>query len=329
MNKHPEIVNPKAPVSLPDTAGWQHYHLLDLEEISVAEIERLFHAADTMQEILSRPIKHVPALRDKTVALLFYEASTRTRIAFETAARNLSATIINVSPQTSSVSKGESLLDTILTLESLGVDVIVMRHPCSGAPHTVASSVKAHLINGGDGWHAHPTQALLDIYTIRQRYPKLEGLKVVITGDITHSRVARSNIVAMSKLGMKVTLCAPPTLIPAGMPQSYPGITVEADFDKALAETDVVMMLRLQKERQESGLLPGLREYCRYYQLTPERLKLAKPEAMLMHPGPVNQGVELATGLIDCPQSVIRQQVHNGVAIRMALFYLITGSVKR
>jgi aspartate carbamoyltransferase catalytic subunit len=284
---------------------------------------------DAMKEVLSRPIKKVPALRGKTVVTLFYEASTRTRGSFEMAAKNLSADVINMTAQASSVSKGESLIDTLNTLEAIGADIIVMRHPLSGAHYGVIPYVKANLLNAGDGWHAHPTQALLDLYTIRRHKGSVAGLKVVIVGDIKHSRVAHSNIWCLAKMGAKVTLCGPPTLLPAGLdnPSDYfPRVEVENDLDRALADADVVMELRLQKERMQSGLLPGLREFISGYQLNKERLALAKPDAIVMHPGPVNEDIEMAADVLHGDRAVVNEQVASGVAVRMALLYLLAGS---
>jgi len=307
---------------------WQHRHILDLNDFTPGEIELVLNTTDVMKDILSRPIKKVPTLRGKTVAILFYEASTRTRISFELAAKNLSADVVNISASSSSVTKGESLIDTLETLEALGVNIVVMRHQCSGAPLMSSGYVNANIINAGDGAHAHPTQALLDLYTIREHKTNMQGLKVVIIGDIIHSRVARSNIWGLAAVGAKVTLCCPPTLLPQGLNNPlypFPNVNVETNIDHALEEADVVMTLRLQKERQQSGLLPTIREYIELYQLTAPRLKKARPDALVMHPGPVNEGVEIAPEVVHCPQSVITEQVTNGVAVRMALLYLLAG----
>ncbi len=312
-----------------DSSVWQHHHVLDVDDFSVAEIELVMQTTDAMKEILARPIKKVPALRGKTVFTLLYETSTRTRGSFEMAAKHLSADVVNMTAQSSSVTKGESLIDTLNTLEAIGADIIVMRHPLSGAHYCAAPYVKANLLNAGDGWHAHPTQALLDLYTIIKHKGSAKGLKVAIIGDIKHSRVAHSNIWCLSKMGARVTLCGPPTLLPAGLgnPQShFPNVAVTTDISAALADADVVMELRLQKERMQSGLLPGLREFIVGYQLNKDRLALAKPDAIVMHPGPVNEDIELATDVLHGPRSVVNEQVANGVAVRMALLYLLSGS---
>ena len=312
-----------------DTAVWKHHHVLDVDDFSVAEIELVMQTTDAMEEVLSRPIKKVPTLRGKTVVTLFYEASTRTRGSFEVAAKNLSADVVNMTAQASSISKGESLIDTLNTIEATGADMIVMRHPLSGAHYCAAPHVKANIINAGDGWHAHPTQALLDLYTIIKHKGKADGLKVVIVGDIKHSRVAHSNIWCLSKMGAKVTLCGPPTLLPAGLESAgayFPQVEVETNIERALKDADVVMELRLQKERMQSGLLPGLREFIGGYQLNAERLALAKPDAIVMHPGPVNEDIELAAEVLHGARSVVKEQVANGVAVRMAILYLLAGS---
>ena len=312
-----------------DASVWKHHHVLDVDDFSLAEIELVMQTTDAMKEVLSRPIKKVPTLRGKTVVTLFYEASTRTRGSFEVAAKNLSADVVNMTAQSSSISKGESLIDTLNTIEAIGADVIVMRHPLSGAHYCAALHVKASIINAGDGWHAHPTQALLDLYTIIKHKGKAEGLKVVIVGDIKHSRVAHSNIWCLSKMGVKVMLCGPPTLLPAGLDDTgeyFPQVAVETDIQRALKNADVVMELRLQKERMQSGLLPGLREFIGGYQLNRERLALAKPDAIVMHPGPVNEDIELTTDVLHGARSVVGEQVANGVAVRMAILYLLAGS---
>ncbi len=310
---------------------WQHHHILDVDDFSREEIELVFNTTTAMKEVLSRPIKRVPALRGKTLITLFYEPSTRTRLSFELAAKNLGADAASLSATASSVTKGESLIDTVNTLEALGADIIVMRHPNSGAPAVAAKYVKASIINAGDGWHAHPTQALLDIYTISEHKENLKGLKAVIIGDILHSRVARSNIWALTTMGMDVTLCGPPTLLPDEMGMQnhqLPPTRIEHDIERALEGADIVMLLRLQLERQQSGLLPSIREYVQLYQLTEARLKLAKPDALVMHPGPVNEEIEIAPAIVHSPQSVINEQVTNGVAVRMALLYILAGSQK-
>jgi len=308
---------------------WRHPHILDVDDFSAAEINLVMDTTDAMKEVLSRPIKKVPTLRGKTVVTLFYEPSTRTRISFEIAAKNLSADFVNMAAATSSISKGESLVDTLRTLESLEADIVVMRHAMAGAPYVAARESRLKIINAGDGWHAHPTQALLDLYTIRQHQPSLKGLKVVIVGDIKHSRVAHSNIWGLTTMGAAVTLCAPATLLPAGLDNTenhFPQVNVETNLEIALKDADIVMALRLQQERQAKGLLPSLREYVQFYQLTPQRLKLAKPQVLLLHPGPVNEDIEIAAALADDPRSLIQEQVTNGIAVRMALFYLLSGS---
>lgn len=305
-------------------------HVLDLDDFTPQEIELVLDTAQAMKEVLSRPIKRVPALRGKTVVNLFYENSTRTRVSFELAAKNLSADVVNITASASSVTKGESLKDTVRTLQALGGEMVVVRHSQSGAPYFIAEHIAGSVINAGDGWHAHPTQALLDLYTVREKLGRVSGLKVVIAGDILHSRVARSNIWGFAKMGADVTICGPATLLPVIASGSsadalLPAMHVEVDFDRAIEGADVVMVLRLQKERQQGGLLPSLREYAALYQLNPKRLAKAKPEALVMHPGPMNEGVEIAPEVAYGAQSVIEQQVTNGVAIRMALLYLLAG----
>lgn len=314
------------------TSVWQHHHILDVDDFSREEIELVFNTTTAMKEVLSRPIKRVPALRGKTLITLFYEPSTRTRLSFELAAKNLGADAASLSATASSVTKGESLIDTVSTLQALGADIIVMRHPQSGAPDIATQYVKASIINAGDGWHAHPTQALLDIYTIQEHKKNLKGLKAVIIGDILHSRVARSNIWAMATMGVEVTLCGPPTLLPNEMGKEnhlLPPTNIEYEIERALDSADVVVTLRLQLERQQSGLLPSIREYVQLYQLTEARLGLAKPDALVLHPGPVNEEIEIAPAIVHGPQSLINEQVANGVAVRMALLYILAGSQKQ
>jgi len=302
-------------------------HVLDLDDFTVEEFEKVFAQADAMAEVFSRPIKKVPTLRGVTVVNAFYESSTRTRISFEQAAKTLSANVVNFSASTSAVVKGESLIDTVRTLEALGCDIFVMRHSMAGAPYLVARHFHGPVLNAGDGRHAHPTQALLDIYTMRKHLGKIQGLKVVIIGDILHSRVARSNLWGLTKLGADVVLCGPPTLLgPARYWKAiFPTVRVSHSLEEALPGADVVMMLRLQKERQEGGLLPTLREYTRVFGMTMERLQLAAPHALVMHPGPMNEGVEIDPEVAICARSVIEEQVTNGVAIRMALLYMLAG----
>lgn len=314
--------------AIPDTAGWNRRHLLDVDDFTPEEFQTVFQTADAMSGILARPIKKVPALRGQTVVNMFYENSTRTRASFEIAAKNLSADVLNVTASASSVTKGESLIDTLKTLEALGGNIIVMRHQLSGAPQLAARHSQAGIVNAGDGWHAHPTQALLDLYTIKQHKGDLKGLKAVIVGDVRHSRVAHSNIWGMTRLGMEVTLCAPDTLLPYGLngeESSFPKVSVERDINRALEGADVVMALRLQRERQQSGLLPSVKEYIRRFRVTSDRLKLAAKDVLLMHPGPVNEDIELAIEAAYGTQSVIDEQVAHGVAIRMAILYLLSG----
>jgi len=309
-----------------DTSAWQHYHVLDLDDFTPEEIELVFRLADIMRKVMSHETEKLTTLKDKTVVNLFYEASTRTRISFEAAAINLSATVVNVTASASSVTKGESLLDTFTTLEALGADIVVMRHSQAGAPYTLAKYVRANILNGGDGRHAHPTQGLLDLYTMRLHKGNLKGLKAVILGDIIHGRVASSNVWGMTKMGMEVTLCGPPTLMPIGIDKSgdaFPMVKVEYNIDAALEGADIVMALRLQRERQQGGLLPSIREYAQLFQLNEERLARAKPDALVMHPGPMNEGIEISPEVAHGVQSVIDEQVTNGVAVRMALLYLL------
>jgi len=307
---------------------WQRRHVLATDDWSRAEIEEVLDSTGAMLEVLSRPIRRAPALRGKTVILFFAEASTRTRVSFELAAKALSADVVNIGASGSSVEKGESLLDTVRTLTALGGDIVVMRHSASGAPYFIASRSDAAVINAGDGWHAHPTQGLLDAYTLRTALGTLEGKRIVIVGDILHSRVARSDIDALVPLGAHVTLSGPATLIPSawrcGMLPS--GTDYEPDVDKALAGADAVIALRLQKERQTAGLLPSLREYARVWGLSEERVRLMRPEAPVLHPGPMNEGVEIAASVAHGARSLIERQVTNGVAVRMALLYLLGGT---
>ena len=306
--------------------------LLDLDDFSSEEIRLLLETTAAMTEILSRPIRRVPTLRGKTIVNMFYEASTRTRSSFELAAKNLSADLVNVSASQSSVEKGESLIDTMRTLQALGADMIVMRHWEAGAPYLAASWLEASVINAGDGWHAHPSQALLDLYTVQERRGSIDGLKLVIVGDILHSRVARSNLWGFSTMGAHVVLCGPPTLVTpdiVDIAENVPWVTISYDLDEAIADADVVMMLRLQRERMASGLLPSLREYAIRFGLNHQRMQRARPDALIMHPGPMNQGVELTPELAYGEQSVIEEQVTNGVAVRMAIFYLLAGTAER
>ena len=304
-------------------------HILDLDDYSRQEVEAVFANTDAMREVLHRDIKKVPVLRGKTIITVFYEASTRTRVSFEQAGKILSADVINVSRSGTSVEKGESLYNTALTIQAINADIIVMRHPHSGAPHFLARHLDSSVINAGDGAHAHPTQALLDLYTIKRHLGTLEGLKVAIVGDVLHSRVARSNLWGLTKMGARVVLCAPPTLMPPDFLNGYrsqeghpfASVEIETNVNRALENADVVMALRLQLERQKAGLLPTLREYSRTYGITSERLAPAKPDVLVMHPGPMNEGIEIDPEVAHGARSVISEQVTNGVAIRMALLY--------
>src|SRR5687768_13506029 len=298
--------------------------LLSLASLSAEEIKLILETADSFKEVTGREIKKVPALRGKTVVNLFFEPSTRTRTSFELAAKRLSADVINFSPSSSSVVKGETLLDTARNIEAMQADLIVLRHPSAGAADTLARGVKSSVINAGDGWHEHPTQALLDLFTIRGRGMAFRGLCVTIVGDVAHSRVARSNIFALTKLGAEVRVVGPPTMIPSHIERM--GVKVFYDLDEALRDTHVIMMLRLQLERQGRALFPTIREYARLYGLTVERVKLAQPGAIVMHPGPINRGVEIAPEVADSISSVILDQVANGVAVRMGILYLMSGA---
>ena len=307
---------------------WTRRHVLDTDDWSRDEIETVFDQTRAMIEILQRPIRRAPPLRGRTVILFFAEASTRTRVSFELAAKALSADVTNITASGSSVEKGESLYDTVRTLQALGGDVVVMRHASSGAPYFVAERTDAAVINAGDGWHAHPTQGLLDAYTLRDALGDLDGKRIVVVGDVLHSRVARSDINTLIPLGARVTLSGPPTLIPTAWRcgQLPAGVTYESDLDKALEGVDAVIALRLQRERQESGLLPSLREYSRVWGLTSDRVARMRPGAPVMHPGPMNEGVEIDAAVAHGNRSLIEKQVTNGVAVRMALLYLLVGT---
>ena len=298
--------------------------LLSLAPLSVDEIMLVLETADSFKEVTGREIKKVPALRGKTVVNLFFEPSTRTRTSFELAAKRLSADVINFSPSSSSVVKGETLLDTARNIEAMQADIIVLRHSSAGAAETLAHGVKSSVINAGDGWHEHPTQALLDLYTIRQRGMNFKGLRVSIVGDVSHSRVARSNIYTLIKLGAEVRLVGPPTMIPSGVERL--GVNVSYNMDEGLRDANVIMMLRLQLERQGRAQFPTIREYSRLYGLTAERVRLAGAGAIVMHPGPINRGVEIAPDVADSLSSVILDQVANGVAVRMGILYLMSGA---
>jgi len=297
--------------------------LLGIADLTSSEISLILDTAEAMKEVSARPIKKVPALRGKTVINLFYEPSTRTRTSFEVAEKRLSADTLNIAIATSSVVKGETLIDTALNLEAMNPDVIVMRHASSGACHLLARTCKAGIVNAGDGMHEHPTQGLLDAFTIRERKGRLQGLKVAIIGDMLHSRVFRSNVYLLTKMGAEVWACGPPTLMPAGIEQL--GVRATTNVEEAVADADAVMMLRIQLERMQGGFFPSLREYFNVFGMTAERAALAKPDAIIMHPGPMNRGVEIASEVADGPDSVILDQVTNGVAVRMAVLYLLAG----
>ncbi|MEK7881229.1 MAG: aspartate carbamoyltransferase catalytic subunit [Deltaproteobacteria bacterium] len=300
--------------------------LLGMEELEKDEIELILSSAESFKEVSTREIKKVPTLRGKTVINLFYEASTRTRTSFELAAKRMSADAVNISVSASSASKGETLKDTVLNLEAMNPDCVVIRHSSSGAPHMIARYLKSSVVNAGDGAHEHPSQALLDLFTVKEKLGDIKGLNIAIIGDIAHSRVARSNIHGFTKLGANVTVCGPPTMIPMGIESL--GCRVTHDMTEAIKSADVIMMLRLQLERQKKGLFPSVREYSSLYGLNKERLKKAKEGVLIMHPGPVNRGVEISPDVADGEHSLILEQVTNGVAIRMAIFYLLLGGVK-
>jgi aspartate carbamoyltransferase catalytic subunit len=302
----------------------QRKHLLDLESCSAEEIRLILDQAAGLKDVGARDIKKVPALRGKTVCTLFYENSTRTKTSFEIAAKRLSADVIGLSVATSSVNKGETLIDTARTIEAMGVEFIIIRHKESGAPHLLSRRVQASVINAGDGTHEHPTQGLLDAFTMLEVKKRFEGLKVAIVGDILHSRVARSNIHALTKLGAEVTLVGPPTLVPATFAQF--GVRICHDLMEGIDGADVINILRIQLERMSSNFFPSIREYRLLYAITPERLRAAKPDVMVMHPGPINRGVEIDQEVADGPHSVITRQVTNGVAVRMAVLYLLAGA---
>ena len=303
-------------------------HLLSIDQLSPSQIELVLKTADSFREVGTRTIKKVPILRGRTVCNLFFESSTRTRISFELAAKRLSADVINFTGDArSSLSKGESFKDTAQTLQAMGVDAIVVRHSSAGAPHRLARWVEASVINAGDGAHEHPTQALLDLYSIREHFPNFDGLRVGIVGDILHSRVARSDVAALTKMGSQVTLVGPPTLIPPAI-EGW-GAEVSYDLEEVLPKLDVVYLLRVQKERQNEQLVPSLREYATFWGLDRRRVDLMKPEAIIMHPGPMNRGVEIAADVADLERSIIIDQVTNGVAVRMSLLYLMLGAADR
>ena len=298
-------------------------HLLSIDQLEQDDIVRILDTAASFREVGTRIIKKVPALRGRTVVNLFYENSTRTRISFELAAKRLSADVINFSTSGSSVSKGESLKDTALTLQAMGADAIVIRHSSSGAPYTLTKWVSASVLNAGDGTHEHPTQALLDLFTVGEHFPSFEGLRLAIVGDVRHSRVARSLTLAMSKMGGQVTLIGPPTLIPPEAPAW--GAEVSHDLDQVLPKLDVCYMLRVQRERQRQQYFPSVREYSRLFGLSRARAQALPEHALIMHPGPMNRGVEIASDVADLPRSLITDQVTNGIAVRMSLLYLLLG----
>jgi aspartate carbamoyltransferase catalytic subunit len=303
--------------------GLKRKDLLGIQDLTVEEVGLILDTATSMKEIASRDIKKVPTLRGKTIINLFYEPSTRTRTSFEIAGKWMSADVINISTAGSSVVKGESLKDTGLTLQAMHPDIVVIRHPVAGAPKLLAGYLRASVVNAGDGAHEHPTQALLDLFTIREKRGTLQGLKAAIVGDIVHSRVARSNIFAMQKVGMQVRVCGPATMLPRYLDRL--GVEVFKRIESAIADADVIMMLRVQLERQGTSLFPTLREYSKLFGLNLDRLKAAKQDVLIMHPGPINRGVEIAPEVADGPYSLILNQVENGVAIRMALLYLLAG----
>jgi aspartate carbamoyltransferase catalytic subunit len=310
----------------PAVTALRHKDLLGIADLSPDEIALVLDTAEAMKEVGTRPIKKVPALRGKTVVNLFFEPSTRTRTSFEIAEKRLSADTLNIAIGTSSVVKGETLADTALNLEAMSPDMIVLRHSSSGACHLLSRICRSAIINAGDGMHEHPTQALLDAFTIRERKKQLGGLKVAIVGDLLHSRVLRSNIQLLTKMGAEVWVCGPPTLIPADIRRF--GVAATSNVDEAIADADVVMLLRIQLERMEGAYFPSLREYFRVFGMTESRLRLAKPDVIIMHPGPMNRGVEIASEVADGPYSVILDQVANGVAVRMAVLYLLAGGAE-
>jgi aspartate carbamoyltransferase catalytic subunit len=310
----------------PAVTALRHKDLLGIAELEPDEIELILDTAEAMKEVGTRPIKKVPALRGKTVVNLFFEPSTRTRTSFEIAEKRLSADTLNIAIGTSSVVKGETLADTALNLEAMSPDMIVLRHASSGACHLLSRICRSAIINAGDGMHEHPTQALLDAFTIRERRRTLTGLKIAIVGDLLHSRVLRSNIHLLTKMGADVWVCGPPTLFPTDIRRF--GVTATSVVDDAVRDADVIMLLRIQLERMEGAFFPSLREYFRVFGMTEARVRLAKPDVMIMHPGPMNRGVEIASEVADGKYSVILDQVANGVAVRMAVLYLLAGGAE-
>jgi aspartate carbamoyltransferase catalytic subunit len=311
---------------MPAVTALRRKDLLGIAELSPDEITLVLDTAEAMKEVGTRPIKKVPALRGKTVVNLFFEPSTRTRTSFEIAEKRLSADTLSVAIGTSSVVKGETLADTALNLEAMSPDMIVLRHASSGACHLLSRICRSAIINAGDGMHEHPTQALLDAFTIRERKQRLAGLKIAIVGDLLHSRVLRSNIHLLTKMGAEVWVCGPPTLIPTDIRRF--GVTATSQIEEAVRDADVIMLLRIQLERMEGAYFPSLREYFRVFGMTEARLQLARPDVMIMHPGPMNRGVEIASEVADGPYSVILDQVANGVAVRMAVLYLLAGGAE-
>jgi aspartate carbamoyltransferase catalytic subunit len=330
VRPEPRPVETAAPLAAPPTVdgAWRRRHLLDLDDFTADELDLIMSTADAMREVLQREVPRVPALRGTTIVTLFYENSTRTRASFELAGKVLGADVINVAASSSSVTKGESLVDTVRTLQAVGADVLVMRHSRSGAPYLAARHAECSVVNAGDGLHAHPTQALLDLYTMRASLGDVRGKRVVIVGDILHSRVARSNMWSLTTLGAEVVVCAPPTLAPAGLARGpedgLPPVSLETDLDRAIEGADVVMTLRMQLERMHGGFVPGAREYSRLYQVNASRLARANPGALVMHPGPMNEGVEISHEVAHGLQSHVEEQVQNGVAVRMAVLWLLT-----
>jgi aspartate carbamoyltransferase catalytic subunit len=310
------------PAQVADDFLWRRKDLLGLDELSPREILHLLDTAESFREVSTRSIKKVPALRGKVVALLFFESSTRTRMSFELAASRLSADTVLFTASGSSVSKGETTLDTVRNIEAMGVDIFVIRHGESGAPHMLSRLVKASIVNAGDGQHEHPTQALLDMFTIRQRCGKIEGLKVALVGDIAHSRVARSNILGLRKLGAEVVVVGPPMLVPSAIKAM--GCQISHSLDDVLDQVDVINMLRIQFERMGGNLFPSVREYSRLYGMDSERLRRCRKDVLIMHPGPINRGLEITSEVADGPNSCILQQVTNGLAVRMAVLYLVS-----
>lgn len=302
-------------------------HLIGIEPLSKDDILTILDTAESFLEISTREVKKVPTLRGKTIINLFFEPSTRTKSSFELAAKRLSADIVNFSRQSSSVIKGETLKDTVLNLEAMQSDAIIIRHACPGVPHFISTFSRSHIINAGDGAHEHPTQALLDAFTIRQEKKNLKGLKVLIVGDLLHSRVARSNIHLLNKMGAEVLCVGPPTLLPEEFREL--GVALDYDFDRAIQGADVIMMLRIQLERQQKNFFPSLREYRDTYSLTQDRFRRAKKNAIIMHPGPINRGVEISADLADSANSFILRQVENGIAVKMAVLYLLLGGKER